>query len=315
MTSPGKRKRDKKRTERILTPGGRLERHAHGDEFLLDAFTTDDLVRWESHGKTTLEFEIRRFHELEALRQINKRALVEALRAVPPVQLKLKRCGRIIDHRYSDNPLSSRGSLLSGGRFNIGNDCDNTSVERFSALYLAENHNTAMLERFGGSTQLKHMDATEHALFTEPSSYTYVRIGGKLERVFDLTDKAVLKGFADIIADFSLPEELLELGKKVGLNPPGVVRSARVLLATLMAQDWRYLPTQYGLPANSQIFASLLREAGFEAIRYRSVRGGRNCIAVFPDMLSGASEVHLTDAAPPTASVTVLNSETWEKLI
>lgn len=288
--------------------------HRQGDRFLLDEFSSAELRTWKNIGEARLEFEIRRYHELEALRQLHHNDLIEALQNIAPTKLKLKNWSRIVDLQFSNQPLSAAGSLISGGRFNIGNDCDKSSVTRFPALYLAENHETAMLERFGGTKQ-GQLSPSELAL-RQPQSYAHVRLKGEICAAFDLQGKNALTQFTKVISSFGLSSDLVALGKQVGEKTPGIITDSRTLQTTLLAREWRFFPRQYGLPANPQIFAALIRDAGFEAIRYKSVKGGKHCLAVFSDKFTDSdSVVALADEAPSSIAQTELTSKTWGQLI
>ena len=73
---------------------------------------------------------------------------------------------------------------------------------------------------------------------------------------------------------------------------------------------------QFGIPSNPQIFGNLLRNSGFEGVLYPSLKGNENCLAVFPENLTGSdSFVELAGAAPPGVSNIGLDSETWRNFI
>ncbi len=248
------------------------------------------------------------------MRQIHKSELVNALANIEPCAIRVKGWCRIVDYRYSTTPLSAAGTRKRGGRFNIGGDCDRTSAKPFPALYIAEDHKTAMLERFGES-ETSTLSAPELALRTD-TSYSYVRLDGRLDRVLKLNRPRDFRDFTKVIKDFRLPEDIEALGDRLGYESPHVVERASVLLTTLLAKDWRYLPANHGLPANPQIFAALARDAGFQAISYKSVRGGNYCVALFPDKLDRSdSWVGLADAAPESVAITELNKDTWPRLV
>ncbi|HET7315313.1 RES domain-containing protein [Salinisphaera sp.] len=139
---------------------------------------------------------------------------------------------------------------------------------------------------------------------------------GRIERAFPLDRLAALKPFTDVIRDFKLPQEVVELGRRIGLGAPQTVGSPKVLMRTLLAPDWRYLPSNHGLPANPQVFGALLRDAEFEGIVYRSARGHDHCLAVFPEMLDHSdTQIALHDAAPASATRTILDASTWKELV
>lgn len=57
-----------------------------------------------------------------------------------------------------------------------------------------------------------------------------------------------------------------------------MIETARQPKSQLLTDDWRINPVQFGVPANSQVSATLVRDAGFEGILYQCVRGPRHCI-------------------------------------
>ena len=64
----------------------------------------------------------------------------------------------------------------------------------------------------------------------------------------------------------------------------------------------------FGIPAASQIFGRFVKDAGFEAILYPSQRGGRMCLAVFPQNFRDSdARIAVVGAVPPGASCTVLD--------
>ena len=48
-----------------------------------------------------------------------------------------------MDYRYSLEPLSAKGSLAHGGRFNVGQNIDSSRFSSFPCLYVAEDYDTA----------------------------------------------------------------------------------------------------------------------------------------------------------------------------
>src|SRR5699024_2476953 len=138
-------------------------------------------------------------------------------------------------------PAFGRRKPKAWGRFNIGDDCDRASAKPFPALYIAEDHKTAMLERFGES-DTSSLAAHELALRTG-ASYSYGRLDGHLDRVLELHRSRDLWEFTNVVKGFRLPEGIKALGRKLGYESPHMVECADVLLTTLLARDWRYLPT------------------------------------------------------------------------
>lgn len=71
---------------------------------------------------------------------------------------------------------------------------------------------------------------------------------------------------------------------------------------------------QFGMPSPSQIFAELVRAAGFEGVLYESTKGPGRCLAIFPEALTDDSYVELADAVPEPIKHTRLDSTTAEAL-
>lgn len=289
------------------------------DQYLLDAFTTTDLRQWRAIGEKQRVFEVLRYHALEALRQAYKTELIEALQnSNAEAQLNTTSWSRIVDYRYSNHPLSAAGSTKRGGRFNVGKLCDRSAAAKFAALYIAQDHETAMGERFGNPIKSRSQSLTRAELaLRKTTSYTHVRIAAKFEGLFDLTKSNCLASVIAIIKDFPLPEHVVDMARELGLGTAGlVVRSQQQLKATLLAEDWRFMPSNHGLPANPQVFGTFLREAGFEGVLYKSTRSSGKCAAIFPDTLTPqASFVALADAAPKGTEHVRLDNKNWKHFV
>ncbi len=114
---------------------------------------------------------------------------------------------------------------------------------------------------------------------------------GRVELVLDLRDPKPLKKFVDVIKRFQLSPDTIKLGKAPGFPARSLITTTRELHKRLLAAPsaWRAEPSVHGIPAPSQIFGYLAREAGFEALLYPSQQGGRLCLAVFNENFASAS--------------------------
>ena len=212
--------------------------------------------------------------------------------------------------------MSSAGSLVKGGRFNIGKDINPTQFPPYPALYVAENYNTAYAEKFGvpETTEIDGLSGHELAL-RKPTSFTSVNISGKLNNLFDVSKTGNIREFVNVIKRFEIPAELKVLARKLGMKPPFNLTEITQLKQNLLSNDWRAWPIQIQLPANSQIFGRLIMEAGFEGIIYPSVKGKGKCIAIFPENLAGTdSYVEVSDKAPDGVVHMKLDGRTWVDL-
>lgn len=285
-------------------------------DVILDEFSTADLNRWQRFSELDQEYQIKLYYHLEALRAMHYDQLVASLEKYRGTSSSASNWWRMVDLRYSDNPLSPKGSVLVGGRFNIGNVLAKTRrLEPFPVLYIAENEETARSEKFGnpapGSGLLNH----EFALRTE-TSYSAVRLEFSLENMFDLTNAAKLVGFTSIISKFKLSRELIQLATKLKIKPPYLVSKASHLRKLLLENKWRYYPAQYDIPSNSQLFGRMLKDAGYEAVIFPSTQNPKhNNIAIFVQNLEKSdSFVKLQDEAGGIIQHTRIDASNWRRL-
>ena len=281
----------------------------------LERFTDADLRTWKRRAEDLERYHVQLFFHLEGQRALHQEDLCDSLRQSAPASIVVDRWARIVDYKYSLQPLSAAGSLVRGGRFNIGNDLDPGKYPVFPALYLAEDYDTAYAERFGQRPSASSgLEGHEYALRT-PGSFTSVNVNGQLNNLFDLRNARNLRHFVAIISGFNLPKELRDLAASAGIKSPLLVRSAGQLKMSLLAHNWRLYPSQYEIPANPQVFGRLVVDAGFDGIVYASTKGPKACVALFPTNFSGAeSYVELADEAPSGATHTRLDQKMWREI-
>jgi RES domain-containing protein len=243
---------------------------------------------------------------LEPLRQKNAARLVNAVRSGARNNFSINEWSRVVDYRYSLEPLSVAGSVKTdGGRFNIGATLSPGSFTPFAALYLADDYPTALLERFGSVIPSRAMNLTaEELALRKPPSFTQVRVRGFLDNVLDIGDLAVLRPIVDIIKAFKTPKSVGQIARQMGFRQsPWLIRSPITLQRQLVSPNWRMLPMQFDLPSNSQIFGRLSSAAGVHGILYPSAKdSAHRCLALFPHNWAGSgSFVEVADAVPAGA--------------
>ena len=164
--------------------GKQPPRRTHRDElYLLDQFSQDDLHTWRNAAASLEEYQVRLFYHLEGLRQLHNKEICNALRNGGGISQDLQGWCRIVNYFYSMEPLSARGSLSKGGRFNIGSDLDRNSQSTFPALYCAENYETAYLEKFGAPERENNSVFAGHEFaLRNSSSFTVVRLNGTVNQ-------------------------------------------------------------------------------------------------------------------------------------
>ncbi|MGH8260496.1 MAG: RES domain-containing protein, partial [Steroidobacteraceae bacterium] len=282
----------------------------------LEQFSQLSLRRWLASAKALTELNTVQFFGLELERQRRSEDLIEAIRASLVPGEPFEKWARIVDYRYCLAPLSIVGSLKDdGGRFNIGAGLNPAAFPAFPALYIAEDYPTASRERFGTDFETVRRDglAPHELALRTPGSFTHVALRGQLELVLDVGDLSALQRIAAVLREFSLPDRVRQLARRLGMRaPPGLVRTPRALQRQLLHPNWRVLPAQFDLPANSQVFGRIAAAAGAHGIRYPSVRqGNRYCLALFPQNWSATSSfVEVMDGAPSTARLLRIDGTT-----
>ena len=132
---------------------------------------------------------------------------------------------------------------------------------------------------------------------------------GCIYNVFDLTKSSNLKGICRIFSKFNLSSRVRDLERKAKRQPTRLIRTPTELVDVMMSDDWRAWPVHFSVPANSQVFARFLVDAGFEGVLYRSAKGAKKCLAVFTrQMVNSNSHVGLHPDRPDNIENAELNS-------
>jgi RES domain-containing protein len=243
--------------------------------------------------------------------------LLNALRSQAIASYAFEGWSRIVDYRYGLEPLSVAGSLGGeGGRFNIGADLSPGTFTPFPALYIAEDYETAFRERFAGPSALKPGAlSTQELALRSPDSFTQVRLRGVVENVMDAGDLEALKPFVSVLREFPAPHGVRQLARKLSIrSAPWLIRSPITLQRHLLHPNWRSLPQQFDLPANSQIFGRIAAAAGLHGILYPSARQAtKRCLALFPqNWAESGSVIEVVDEAPVGARLIRIDGTTKE---
>lgn len=190
---------------------------------------------------------------------------------------------RVTSYKFSLTPLSAQGSILNetGGRFNIGNM--NPNIPKFGALYIAENTETALKERFQiGEAGFKGLTAQDLAL-TNEVSFSNISVNGYLEQVLDLTEKNNLKDFFQAIKHIKLSDSLRKKAKAYNAPLAPEIKTLTELYNTIFEDNYKKYGMLFDLPSNSQVVGHLAYEAGIQAIKYPSKFTKKNCLAIYPN--------------------------------
>lgn len=281
----------------------------------LDRFNEASLTKWSELSRDIDQLADELFYSVLPEQKRLRKEILEALESIPGLQLQIQNWARIVPYKYSLQPLSCVGSMLTvGGRFNPGAELDAQTMAPFPALYLAVDYETAFREKFqmpsDGSTE--GLTPQELALETG-ASHSMFQLRGLLHNVFDMKVES-LEAAARVFRKIKMPTRAVTLKKKLQMKDLRMVTTGHELHRTALEYNWRQGPVQFGLPAPSQVLAEFIRAAGFEGIHYKSTKGPGHCLALFPDRLQDQSFVELSDAAPAEVKHTKLSQESAVEL-
>ncbi len=294
-------------------------RPAHAPGILeLERFSEENLTRWNAVSKDLDELQAALYFGVQPDQRRLRAELLAALSLTQPLVVPFSRWTRVVTYQYSIEPLSAAGSLHAyGGRFNHGADLDPGTLNPWPALYIAEDPETALREKFQMATsdRVGGLTPDEMAL-TRSTSYASVAVSGNLNRVFDMTTPVNLEAIAKVLGRIRMPSKAREIQRRLAIKHRDLwmITTGQQLRDAVLAQNWRMLPVQFGLPAPSHTLAELIRASSFEAILYQSTKGLGRCLAVFPDRLASGSFVELADAAPAAAERPRLDVDTADEL-
>lgn len=299
--------------------GGRLEL------LELGRFTEASVAKWNSVSRYLDELNDVLYFGIEPDWRRLRSELIAALQGIPLTTVALlPEWVRFVTYQFSTNPLSCAGSLQDiGGRFNAGVELEAKTLSPWPALYLAQDYETGFREKFQlpSDTLVEGLTPQDLAL-SQGINHAVVSVNGRLSRVFDMTDPKSLEPVARVFGKIKLPERARQLMKQLGIpiHNGTMIKTGKQLHDHVLKHNWRALPIQFGLPAQSQTIAELVRAAGFEAILYKSTKGPGQCLAIFPDLLGDDSFVELAGTPPPGVTHRRLDSESaadlsgWESV-
>lgn len=282
-------------------------------ELLIEQITGERLRALRDQGETVRKYQFRQFFELEAQRALHKEKITAALQSVAGIQVDINGWCRAIKLRYGHALLSCLGSLKQSGRFNYGADIDDQRFPVFPALYIASDRATAHCEMFGYTAEEDVSGLSGQALALQPAtSIAYLALAGAVNNVFDLTQPKNLRAFLRATAVFKFTSDFRAMERKLGIRPVMLARTTGRLMTTFMDPSWRAFLTHVDVPANSQVFGQLVSAAGFEGIRYNSVRTGAHALAIFPRCFRNSSSIVRVLDPPPGARCIELRAGTYE---
>lgn len=283
-------------------------------ELLVEHFSDRQFREWKGRADILQEYHYLWWYELAAQQAQANGPLIEALKSSRPIHQDLAGWGRAIQYKYCNSPLSAIGSLKwVGGRFNYGRDIAPRYMP-FPALYVAEDAETGIRELHGLTREDGRAGLTaEELALASSSSFTWFSIDGKLSNIFDLTKPDPLEEIMTLISRFSLSRRVRDFEDKHSLAPLRLARTADQLFQSMLTEHWRQYPTMFNSPANSQLFATWLIQAGFEGVKYISTKSGKASVAVFTRQFEHSDSVIAVVDPPAEATHCLLNRDTFKE--
>lgn len=273
----------------------------------MDRFSAANIQSWNRLSADLDELQSQLYFGIEPQRQRHRQELIEALQSVSCRKIEIAGWTRLVSFRFSQQPLSAAGSLTEyGGRFNIGRDVDQAIQKPWPALYIAEDYETAYREKFQLPKSDRVDGLTPEELALSPvQSFAAIQVNGHLENVFDLEQKGMLDPLCRVLRTMKLTSEALRLGKRLGVEKSlYMINTPSRFHKDVLEANWRSMPVQFGMPSPSQIFAAMVLDAGYEAIRYPSTKGGGACLAIFPHKIVSDQSYIQLDASAVHAGMT-----------
>lgn len=281
--------------------------------YLLESGTVEGARKAKKILAERIEFEYAYYAELARQRSAIQDELRQSL-IKTSISYEMTNWQRAVKYKYALHPLYALGSIEHiGGRFNMGKAI-NSEMPVFPGLYLAQDKDTALQEHLGQvAIPGAKLSAREIAL-TAPGSEAIVSVSGSLDKIVDLTKGNTLKEFVNLIKGFQISPRLMHRAKELNRGNCLIVKTELMLRNTLLAMNWRESPSNYDIPANSQIFGHLVYSAGIEGILYPSKFNGKSCLVAFPrNFVNTDSCIFLDDEPPHPGVPRKLDAANWRK--
>lgn len=286
-------------------------------EVLLDEFTAADVRIWGQRFTSIQELNYRYYYCLHAQRASKYQEICQSLKNNSSQQFKFNDWHRVVNYEYSLTPLSYSGSLRwMGGRFNYGQDIDDSQFYPFPCFYIAEDFETAYREKYGlKSSEVKNGLTSEELAQQKNNSFSAMLVKGEINNIFDLTITKNLNDFLEITKKFTVSKEIIDLARMLNLKKPIVAKTSAQLKDSLLIPNWRGVPVELDVPSNPQVFGKILLDCGFEGVLYPSTKGSKKCLAIFVEnLVNSSSFVDLSGQFPDDILYQRLDSQTWKSL-
>ena len=212
---------------------------------------------------------------------------------------------RLINTKYSHHPLNCKGSVEhpTGGRFNVGKIKEGC-FSPFPALYIGNGKETCMKEIYEGMKDF----------FSKERGDSFFRVNGCIHSLLDITAKGSLNKFVKTIKQIKLSKPLQNRAEKLGLKGRHSLQNMTEFKNSMYDINWRRFPNIFSIPALPQIFGQLAKNAGIEAILYKSTKKSKAglCMAVFPENFKNSDSYIKLEDCPESIVNKNMDSKTFE---
>ncbi len=291
-----------------------MSKNAKDRLVVLEKITAAKLNQDRKFYERYSDYHLQLYAELYTQRTRYKETILDSLRAGTDVTLDVEDYVRILNLKYANDPVSPKGSIkFIGGRFNIGEDVNPEIVSNY-ALYIADREETAYNEKFRPGKTQSELTTEELHLISKSTSYAYVKLTGTVSGLLDISDGDGLTEFLSVISRFKISQGCKALAKRAGIDQWTLVSNYDELFHMCLDANWRLHPSLLSIPATSQIFGNLVREAGYTGIIFPSTVHGGQCVALFPENFDDNSMVCAKDPTDQT-NQSCLDSESWTDMI
>lgn len=282
---------------------------------LLDSVRPRAIKRWIKLHDQIIDYTAEHFSYFAYRRSKVMEELKTSLRD-NSINFEFNNWVRVVSQEFSNTPLSTIGSYISfpGGRFNIGN-IDPQRFPQFPALYLASESATAFLEMKGLEPEENHEGLTGSEL-SVAGNFSHFKVQGELINVLDLTNEENLRPFYNLIKDIKLPIYYIKKARELKSSAMPPVKNLQELLSTIFEPNWRLMPMQFDVPANSQILGQIAQSAGLEGILYPSIKTQKIILAAYPqNFINSDSFIEIEGRVAKTVEHTRIDKNTFKNYL
>lgn len=267
-------------------------------EHLLEKTNLNEMRRIKRDFRKLLAFHWDYYSELARQREEHQEEIKKIILEKATDDFIFNGWQRAVKWKYSNHPLCTIGSRSDpGGRFNIG-DINTNLIPKFSALYIAKERDTALLELLGQESEEDELTCYDKAL-TNKASVAVISIKGQLETVLDIRKANTLVKINNLMKKFKVSPALKKKARALQQPNPGVIQTAKKLQTSLLEPNWRRSAMRFDVPANPQIFGQMIKSTGVCGIVYSSKMNGEDCVVIFPENLTNTdSFIELCDPPP-----------------